>query len=180
MLAPYSAALYVADRVVQSGTFNMELVQTLHSKLLPLERMADEMLAAAKQRLYRGTRHRRAASLAGNLQRTGEGLHGRARIHVGSATRRLYGRRKGRTPAGRNRSTGLDSLSQGYQVSLSRTAEKYFARCDASTRDRLRQKNSKNCASIRSTRKTRSRSRARPANDRPGWAIYESFSALSN
>jgi mRNA-degrading endonuclease RelE of RelBE toxin-antitoxin system len=31
-------------------------------------------------------------------------------------------------------------LSRGYQVSLSRTAEKYFARCDASTRDRLRQK----------------------------------------
>jgi hypothetical protein len=52
MLAPYSAALYVADRVVQSGTFNMELVQTLHSKLLPLERMADEMLANAKQRGY--------------------------------------------------------------------------------------------------------------------------------
>ena len=50
MLAPYSAALYIADRIVQSATFNVELVQALHSKLLPLERMADDMLAAARQR----------------------------------------------------------------------------------------------------------------------------------
>ncbi len=41
MLAPYSAALYFAERVVQSNVFNVELVQALHSKLLPLERMAD-------------------------------------------------------------------------------------------------------------------------------------------
>ena len=51
-LGPYSAALYIAERVVQSATFNAELVQTLHSKLLPLERMADDMLAAARQRGY--------------------------------------------------------------------------------------------------------------------------------
>src|ERR1039458_2626574 len=43
VLGPYSAALYIADRVVQSATFDVELVQALHSKLLPLERMADEM-----------------------------------------------------------------------------------------------------------------------------------------
>src|ERR1035438_7036147 len=43
VLGPYSAALYIADRVVQSATFNVQLVQALHSKLLPLERMADEM-----------------------------------------------------------------------------------------------------------------------------------------
>jgi hypothetical protein len=52
VLGPYSAALYIADRVVQSATFNVELVQALHSKLLPLERMADEMLAAARQLGY--------------------------------------------------------------------------------------------------------------------------------
>ena len=52
VLGPYSAALYIADRVVQSTTFDVELVQALHSKLLPLERMADEMLAAAGQRGY--------------------------------------------------------------------------------------------------------------------------------
>jgi hypothetical protein len=52
VLGPYSAALYIADRVVQSATFDVELVQALHSKLLPLERMADEMLAAARQRGY--------------------------------------------------------------------------------------------------------------------------------
>jgi len=49
MLGPYSAALYIAERVVRSATFNAELVQALHSKLLPLERMADDMLAAARQ-----------------------------------------------------------------------------------------------------------------------------------
>ncbi len=52
MLGPYSAALFFAERVVQSPTFNGELVQALHSKLLPLERMADDMLAAARQRDY--------------------------------------------------------------------------------------------------------------------------------
>ena len=50
MLGPYSAALFFAERVVQSGNFNVDLVQALHSKLLPLERMADDMLAAARQR----------------------------------------------------------------------------------------------------------------------------------
>jgi hypothetical protein len=52
MLWPYSAALYIAERVVQSATFNVELVQALHSKLLSLDRMADDMLAAARQRGY--------------------------------------------------------------------------------------------------------------------------------
>jgi len=49
-LGPYSAALYIAERVVESEVFNAELVQSLHSTLLPLERMADKMIAASKQR----------------------------------------------------------------------------------------------------------------------------------
>jgi len=52
MLGPYSAAKFFAERVVQSDAFNVELVQALHSKLLPLERMADDVLAAARQRGY--------------------------------------------------------------------------------------------------------------------------------
>jgi hypothetical protein len=52
MLGPYSAALYIAERVLQSPAFNLELVQTLHSKLLPLESMADNLLAAARKRGY--------------------------------------------------------------------------------------------------------------------------------
>jgi len=52
MLRPYSAALYIADRVVQSNIFDAELVRSLHSKLLPLERMADDMLDAARKRGY--------------------------------------------------------------------------------------------------------------------------------
>ena len=39
----------VAEHFLESNVFNAELVRTLHSKLLPLERMADEALAAAKQ-----------------------------------------------------------------------------------------------------------------------------------
>src|SRR6202042_1656535 len=34
MLGPYSAALYIAERVVQSATFDAELVAALHAKLL--------------------------------------------------------------------------------------------------------------------------------------------------
>jgi hypothetical protein len=52
VLGPYSAALYIAERVVESSVFNAELVRALHSKLLPLERMADEVLAAARQGGY--------------------------------------------------------------------------------------------------------------------------------
>jgi hypothetical protein len=52
MLGPYSAALYIAERVVQSEIFNVELVRALHSKLVPLERMADDVLAAVRQRGY--------------------------------------------------------------------------------------------------------------------------------
>ena len=52
VLGPYSAALYIAERIVQSDVFDEELVQALHSKLLPFERMADAMLAAARQQGY--------------------------------------------------------------------------------------------------------------------------------
>lgn len=52
MLGPYSAVLYIAERVVESDVFNAELVRSLHSKVLPLERMADSMLADARQRGY--------------------------------------------------------------------------------------------------------------------------------
>ena len=52
MVGPYSAAKFFAERVVQSDAFNVELAQALHSKLLPLERMADDVLAAARQRGY--------------------------------------------------------------------------------------------------------------------------------
>ena len=52
VLGPYSAALYIAERIVQSDVFNVELVQSLHSKLLPFERMADAMLATALQQGY--------------------------------------------------------------------------------------------------------------------------------
>jgi hypothetical protein len=50
VLGPYSAALYIAERVVESDVFNAELVQAVHSKLPPLEHMADGMRADAKQR----------------------------------------------------------------------------------------------------------------------------------
>jgi hypothetical protein len=52
MLGPYSAALYIAERVVQSATFNAEVVQSLHSRLLPFERIADDMLSTARQQGY--------------------------------------------------------------------------------------------------------------------------------
>jgi len=49
VLGPYSAALYIAERVIESDVFDAELVEAVHSKLLPLERMADGMLAGARQ-----------------------------------------------------------------------------------------------------------------------------------
>jgi hypothetical protein len=52
MLGPYSVALFFAERVVQSEVFSAKLVQMLQSRLLPLERMADDKLAAARQRGY--------------------------------------------------------------------------------------------------------------------------------
>jgi hypothetical protein len=52
MIGPYSAAKFFAERVVQSGAFNAELAQSLYTKLLPLERMVDDVLAAARQRGY--------------------------------------------------------------------------------------------------------------------------------
>jgi hypothetical protein len=52
MIGPYSAAKFFAERVLQSATFDPDLVLTLHSKLLPLERMADERLNVARQRGY--------------------------------------------------------------------------------------------------------------------------------
>lgn len=51
MLGPYSVALYIAERVVQSAAFNADLAPALHSKLLPLERMVDDKLAAARRRV---------------------------------------------------------------------------------------------------------------------------------
>ncbi len=54
MLGPYSAALYIAERVLQSATVDAELIHALHSKLLPLERMADGMLSAARRQGYFG------------------------------------------------------------------------------------------------------------------------------
>ena len=44
MHGPYSVALYIAEHVVQSDAFNVELVQALHFKLLSLERLADEIV----------------------------------------------------------------------------------------------------------------------------------------
>jgi hypothetical protein len=52
MIGPYSAAKFFAERVLQSATFDADLVQTLHSKLLPLERMAEDRLNVARQRGY--------------------------------------------------------------------------------------------------------------------------------
>jgi hypothetical protein len=52
MLVPYSAAKFLAERVVESGTFDPELVWALHTKLLPLEHMVDDVLAASRQRGY--------------------------------------------------------------------------------------------------------------------------------
>jgi len=52
MIGPYSAAKFFAERVVQSDAFNLELVQALYTKLLPLERMVDEVLVASRQRGY--------------------------------------------------------------------------------------------------------------------------------
>lgn len=52
MIGPYSAAKFFAERVLQSATFDADLVQTLYSKLLPLERMADDSLNVARQQGY--------------------------------------------------------------------------------------------------------------------------------
>jgi len=52
MLGPYSVARILAEHVVESNSFNLELVQALHSKLLPFERMADAVFAVARQRGY--------------------------------------------------------------------------------------------------------------------------------
>ena len=52
MLGPYSAAKFLAERVVQSDRYNAELVQALHAKLLSLEHMVDDVLVAAGQKGY--------------------------------------------------------------------------------------------------------------------------------
>jgi hypothetical protein len=52
MLAPYSVAHYLGESAVQSEAFDAELIRMLHSRLLPLERMADGMLAAARKLGY--------------------------------------------------------------------------------------------------------------------------------
>ncbi|MGA1996738.1 MAG: hypothetical protein ABSH45_13250 [Bryobacteraceae bacterium] len=52
MLGPYSAAKFLAERVLQTATFNGESVQALHSSLLPIERMVDGVLVRARQQGY--------------------------------------------------------------------------------------------------------------------------------
>ena len=52
MLRPYAVALYIADRVVQSATYNPELGQLLHAKLLPFEQMVERTLVTARERGY--------------------------------------------------------------------------------------------------------------------------------
>jgi hypothetical protein len=86
MIGPYSAAKFFAERVLESTTFDSDLVQTLHSKLLPLERMADEEAQRCPAAgVLRRSRYRGTVSLARSLQRTSEGLHGCVGIHVGPA-----------------------------------------------------------------------------------------------
>lgn len=54
VLGPYSASLYIAERIIESESVNAELVETLHSKLIPLEEMTDRVLASARQQGHAG------------------------------------------------------------------------------------------------------------------------------
>jgi hypothetical protein len=54
MIGPISAAKFFAERVLQSPTFDAELVQAIHSKLIGFERMADDRLNFARRRGYFG------------------------------------------------------------------------------------------------------------------------------
>jgi len=52
LLTPYSAMRCFAERVIESAEFDVELVRGLHARLLPFERMAEDVLATAQQRGY--------------------------------------------------------------------------------------------------------------------------------
>jgi hypothetical protein len=49
---PYWAVLSIAERAVDSGVFDRQAFLNLHDRLLPLERMADDILAASRKRDY--------------------------------------------------------------------------------------------------------------------------------
>ncbi|HYM11023.1 MAG TPA: hypothetical protein VEU62_09825 [Bryobacterales bacterium] len=48
----YWAILYIVERAVASGGFDRDSFHMLHEKVLPLERMADNILASARTRDY--------------------------------------------------------------------------------------------------------------------------------
>ena len=138
MLGPYSVALYIAEHVVQSDAFNVELVQALHFKLLSLERLADEMLAVARQRGYFDdpdtaeplrweTCNEQVkdclVALESMLDPQLDGLMAAA----------MEEHRRGET-------VPLDDPLSRCSVSLSGQAQRYFKRCDAPTGDRLRKR----------------------------------------
>ena len=106
MLAPYSVAHYLAEGAVQSEAFNADLVQMLHSRLLPLERMADDMLAAARKPGYFDDPHKMAEPLR-RLEACNEQVKDCmvATVDAGPEARRPHGRGDGGAPAGRSRST---------------------------------------------------------------------------
>jgi mRNA-degrading endonuclease RelE of RelBE toxin-antitoxin system len=141
MLGPYSAALYIAERVVHSSVINTELVQALHSELLPLERMADGMLAAARQAGYfddPGT-----AEPFRWLEMCNEQVKD-CMVALEAGLEPDLDRLMAASIEEHQRgdTVSLDSIRwvSRYCVSLSRAAARYFERCDAPTRDRLRQK----------------------------------------
>jgi hypothetical protein len=49
---PYCAVLSIAERVVDSAVFDRQAFLNLHDRLLPLERMADDILATSKKGDY--------------------------------------------------------------------------------------------------------------------------------
>jgi hypothetical protein len=59
---------YIAESIIQSATFNVELVQVLHDRLLAPERMVDDKLAAVKQRGYFDMRKRPSRFIGSNLR----------------------------------------------------------------------------------------------------------------
>jgi hypothetical protein len=120
MLGPYSVALYIAERVVQSDAFNVELVQALHFKLLSLERLADEMLAVARQRGYFDDPD------------TAEPLRWE------TCNEQVKDCMVALEPRGET--VPLDDPLSRCSVSLSGQAQRYFKRCDAPTGDRLRKR----------------------------------------
>ena|SRR6266436_10381924 len=49
---PYWHTLTIADRVVDSGAFDRPKIEALHSRLLPIEHMAENIIATARERGY--------------------------------------------------------------------------------------------------------------------------------